>query len=273
MKLILIILFAISNPIEILSQYDSSYYTNSNYGKKYFNEGDYKKSIFHFSLIQDSLLRPIDFIVLLNMYANLNDTNNIKNTTLKYIKAKNSCEKILGIKSLFKYKNLFQNVCISDFDSIYSLENNKLLPFICFLDSSIRHSNRLRKEEKLDSSKIAKLDKEAFLFLKTLNIEKIAKGLRYIIQKDYKVYLNLQTTLVHINYYDSISSELIENWANQFMYYGILEPKEYAYIIDRRIASMGSKKQKFGEHLWTYNKLELEEININRKKIGLIPID
>lgn len=272
MKLIIIILFVISKPIEILSQYDSSYYTNSNYGKKYYYDGDYKKSIFHYSLIHDSLLRPIDFIVLLNMYSNLNDTNNIKNTTLKYIKGKNSCEKILGIKSLFKYKNLLQNICISDFDSIYNLEYKKLLPLIYFLDSSIRHSNSLRKEEKLDSSKIAKLDNDAFLFLKTINIEKSAKGLKYIIQKDYKVYLNLQATLVHINYYDSISSELIENWAKQLMYYGILEPKEYAYIIDRRLATKGSKKQKYGEHLWTYNKLELQEININRKKIGLIPL-
>jgi hypothetical protein len=104
-------------------------------------------------------------------------------------------------------------------------------------------------------------------------MKEIATAYRYVIQKDKTKYTNLFLTLIHMNYYDNVSSVNVEKWAKELMYYGILEPKDFAYIVDRRIDLIGDKKQKYGTHFWNYNLQELIQINKNRADIGLLPIN
>lgn len=252
-------------------QYDSQYYKQSNYGFKYFEEGEYDKSIQAFSLIPDSLLRYKDFIILLNMYNNRDDTANLKMTIAQYAKGNNYCEKIYGIQSLGKYNYLITNNCHNQYDSLYKVKYASIKHIISFLDTSILYSNRFRSEKILDSTKISNLDRNAYLFLSNMNMKETASALRCITQKDYGIYLNFLTTLIHLNYYDSTSSKQVENWSKELMYYGILEPKDYAYIVDRRICIRGNAKQKYGEHFWNYHPQEVKQININREEIGLLP--
>jgi hypothetical protein len=272
MKTLNLLLFFLI-PILAICQYDNKYYIQSNYVFKYYEEGEYDKSIQSFELIPDSLLRHKDFIILLNIYLNRDDTSNFKTTIAKFAKMNNSCEEIYNTKSLNKYKHFIKEKCNNAFDSIYKEKYASIEHFISFLNTSIQYSHKYRTEKIFDSVKIASVDKNAYLFLTNIKLKEVASALKYITQKDNSVYLNLHATLIHLNYYDSTSSIVVENWAKELMNYGLLEPKDYAYIIDRRICLKGDSKQKYGTHFWNYNANEVIEINKNREKIGLLPIN
>ena len=270
MKSICFLLILLSNPSKLLCQYNSEYYRLSNSGYQFYEEGEYEKSIKEFSKIHDTLLRKRDFIVLLNIYGNRNDTTNLLTTFSKYAKSNNDCELAYSINSISKYKHLFSNKCTSKFDSIYKEEYSKVFQIISFIDTSIKYSNFYRKNNMFDS--FAKLDKDAYRFFTNCKMKEIAKAFRYLTQKEKGLYTNFFTTLIHMNYYDTISSRNVENWSKELMYYGLLEPKNFAYIVDRRIAEIGDGKQKYGEHFWKYNSEELNQINKNRAEIGLLPL-
>ncbi|MFN9319180.1 MAG: hypothetical protein ACK58Q_01145, partial [Chitinophagales bacterium] len=137
----------------------------------------------------------------------------------------------------------------------------------------IKYSNIYRLKETFDSDKLLAVDKDAYSFFLKCDTKEIAQAFNYITQKEHKFYRNLHTTLIHMNYYDSESSKNVDKWAKELMFYGLLEPKDYAYIIDRRIEEIEKGKQKYGEHQWKYNPLEINQINKNRAEIGLVPLN
>jgi hypothetical protein len=218
--------------------------------------------------------------------------------SISYIKTNNldSAEKaiIFSIKYGLLNSDYTSNKYLKDKNGNFIFDKNKIDSIYYYLHANINADNKCTSFKELLHSSIIMSN----YIRNTSNDQKIYSlidSLSYIVLRKYLIdtvftnntlclcldnndlRLDIVALLIHLNYYNENQSIEIEKLSMNFMKNGIIEPKIYAYIIDRRLDLILKKKQKYGEHFIklddVYSDEEINQININRAELGLIKLN